>query len=56
MVNIACSDNDHILAEVVSVSEVQNHITVDLINVIWITENRLAHHMLSEDVVVHVLH
>ncbi len=56
MLNSACSDNHHVFAEVVCGVEVNNHITVNLPYVVNIPEDRLAHHMLSEDVVVNVFH
>lgn len=48
-------DND-IFAIIVSSMEVYNHFPVDLSDVVYISQNRLAHHMLTIDVEVHVFH
>jgi len=50
------TNNDHVLTEVVGLIEIDNHVTVDLIDVIDVSEDGLAHHVLSEDVIVDVLH
>jgi hypothetical protein len=56
MVDISSAYNDHILAKVVSLVEVNNHIAVNLVNVVNVTEDGLAHHVLTIDVIVDVLH
>lgn len=50
------TNNYHVLTEVVGLIEIDNHVTVDLIDVIDVSEDGLAHHVLSEDVIVDVLH
>ena len=56
MIDISSSYNDHIFAKVVSLVEVNNHIAVNLVNVVNVTKDRLAHHVLTIDVIVDVLH
>jgi hypothetical protein len=36
--------------------EVDNHITIDLVDIVDVTKYGLTHHMLTENVVVDVLH
>mmetsp|Transcript_1904 Transcript_1904/g.2747 ORF Transcript_1904/g.2747 Transcript_1904/m.2747 type:complete len:235 (-) Transcript_1904:419-1123(-) len=50
------ADNDDILAEVVALVEVSDHLAVDLANVVNVTENGLAHHVIAIDVEVDVFH
>lgn len=52
----ACTHNDHVLSEVVRLMEIYDHVTVDLVDVVDVAEDRLAHHVLTVDVVVHILH
>ena len=52
----ACTHDDHIFAEIVSLMVVDNHVTRDLTDIINVAENGLSHHVLSEDVIVDVLH
>lgn len=48
--------NDHVVTEVVGVLEVDNVVAVDLADVVHVTEDGLAHHVLSVNVIVDVLH
>ena len=48
--------DDDILAEIVSLMVVNNHITRDLTDIVNVAEDGLSHHVLSEDVIVDVLH
>ena len=56
MIDGACSHNDDILTEIVPAVEVCHHVAIDLADVVNVTEDRLAHHVVSEDVEVDVLH
>ena len=56
MANTACAYNDHILAKVVRLMKINDHITFYLIDVIDISEDGLSHHVLSVYIIVHVLH
>jgi len=56
MRHIASSYDHHVLSVVVSGMEVNNHIACNLSNVIYVTENGLAHHVFSVDVVVYIFH
>ena len=56
MVYVTRAYNNHVISEVVGLVEVKDHVSVDLVNVIDVTKDRLAHHMLPVDVIVHVLH
>ena len=56
VLNRACPNNHHVLAEVVCRVKVDNHVTINRPDVINIAKDRLAHHMLSEDVVVDIFH
>jgi len=56
MINGTSSNNNHIFTEIVGLMEIYDHVTLDLINIIDVTEDRLAHHMLPVDVVVNVFH
>lgn len=53
---ISSSNDDHVLTEVVGCMEIDNHIAGDLPDVINVSEDRLAHHVLSINIVVHVFH
>ena len=52
----ACTHDDDILAEIISLVVVDNHIARDLTDVVDVAENGLSHHVLSEDVKVDVFH
>jgi hypothetical protein len=56
VVNLASADNHHVFTEVVGSVEVNNHVSVNLPDVIDIPKNWLAHHVISEAVVVHIFH
>ena len=56
MVNVTRAYNNHVISEVVGLVEVKNHVSVDLVNVIDVSKDRLTHHMLSVDVIVDVFH
>jgi hypothetical protein len=46
----------HIVSEVVASVEIDNHVTSNAVNIVDVTKNRLAHHMLSVNVVVYIFH
>lgn len=48
--------DNHVLTEVVSLMEVSDHFSVDLADVIDVSENRLAHHVFPVDVEIDILH
>jgi hypothetical protein len=56
MVYVSSAHNDYVLSEVVPLMEVNHHVPVDLVDVVYVSQNGLAHHVLSVDVVIHVLH
>lgn len=56
VINLASAYNHNVLTEIVCSVEVNNHFPVDLPDVINISKNRLAHHMIPIAVVVHILH
>lgn len=56
MANSTSADNDNIFTEVIGLMEVDDHISIDLIDVINISQNWLTHHVLSVNVVVYIFH
>lgn len=56
VLNLTSTYNHNVLTEIVCSVEVNNHIPVDLSDVINVSKNRLAHHMIPKAVVVHILH
>jgi len=56
VLNLACADNNHVLAEVIRRMEVDDHIPRNTVDVVNITQDWLAHHVLSVNVVVDVFH
>ena len=56
MFNGSGTNDNNIFTEVISSMEVINHLSIDLPNVINISKNRLAHHMVTIDVEVDILH
>lgn len=56
MVDCTSSHYDDILTEVVSAVEVCNHVAIDLPNVVNVTEDGLAHHVVSKYIEVDILH
>lgn len=54
--HVARAHDHHILSEVVACVEVNHHVAIDLSNVVHISKDGLAHHMLSIDVVVYIFH
>ena len=56
MIDIAGAYHYHVLAKVVALVEVDDHFAVDLSNVVDVAEDRLTHHVISEDIEVDVLH
>ena len=52
----ARTHDDDILAEIISLVVIDNHIARDLTDVVDVAENGLSHHVLSEDVKVDVFH
>lgn len=56
MLNFTGAHNHDVLAEVVGLVEVDHHVARDALDVIDVAQNWLAHHVLSENVVVHILH
>jgi len=50
------TNNADIFTEIVSLEEINDHITINLVDVIDVTEDGLAHHVHSENIVVNVLH
>lgn len=56
VVDIASADHYDVLSEVVALVEVNDHFTIDLADVVDITEDWLTHHMLAVAIEVDVLH
>jgi hypothetical protein len=56
VVHGASADDDHVVSEVVGSLEVGDMFTCKLADVVNVTEDWLAHHVLSVDVIVDVLH
>ena len=56
MVDCSSSHDDDILTEVVSVVEVCHHVAIYLSNVVNVTEDGLAHHVVSVNIEVDILH
>jgi hypothetical protein len=56
VIDLTSAYNHNVLAEIVCSVEVNNHFPVDLPDVINISKNWLAHHMIPKAVVVHILH
>jgi len=52
----SCAYNNHVVAEVVGVLKVDDHVSVDLADVVDISEDGLAHHVFSVNVIVDVFH
>lgn len=56
MIDSASADDDNVLAKVVSFMKINYHVALYFIDIIDITKDRLPHHVLSENIIVHVLH
>ena len=56
MVYVSSANNNHVLTEIVALVEVNDHLAINLTNIVDITEDRLAHHMISKAVKVDILH
>lgn len=56
MVDCTGSHDDDILTEVVSAVEVCHHVAIDLPNVVNVTEDWLAHHVVPEYIEVDIFH
>lgn len=56
MINSTCPNNNDVLSEVVGLVEIHHHVTLDLIDIINISEDGLSHHVLPKYIVVHVFH
>lgn len=56
VVDVSSSDNNHVLSKVIGLMKVDDHVSIDLMNVVNISKNRLSHHMFSVDVIVDILH
>lgn len=56
MFYLASADDDHVLTEVICCMVINNHIASDLVDVVNVTQDRLAHHVFSVYVVVDILH
>lgn len=56
MFDVSWSDYHDIFSKVIGSMEVNNHVSLDLIDVVNVSKDRLAHHMLSVDVVVDIFH
>ena len=56
MINVSRTDDHDILSEVVGSMEVNYHVSLNLIDVVDVSQDGLAHHMFSIDVIVDVLH
>lgn len=56
MRDISSTNNNHIFAEIVSFVEINDHVAVDLSYVVNVSEDRLAHHVFSVDVVINIFH
>jgi hypothetical protein len=56
MIHTNGTHDDDVFSEIVSLEIVDNHVMVDLIDVIDATEDELSHHFIYGDVIIHVLH
>lgn len=56
VLDVTSAHDDHILAVIVSRVVINHHVSVDLPNVVNISQDGLAHHMVPENVIVNVLH
>lgn len=56
VLDIASANNSHIFTEVHSLVKAHNHFTCDLVDVVDLSQNRQAHHVIFVDVKVYVLH
>lgn len=56
MLDFTCAYYYYVLAKVVPSVEINNHVAVYRPDIIDITQNRLAHHVLPVDIVVHIFH
>ena len=50
------ANHDHVLTVVVASVEINDHVSVDLANVVNVAQNWLTHHVFAIDVVVHIFH
>jgi hypothetical protein len=56
MLYSASTNNNHVLTIVIGLVEVDYHISIDMIDVVNISQDWLSHHMITENVVIDVLH
>lgn len=56
VVDVAGAHDHHVFSKVVARVEVNDHLAIDLSDVVNVTEDGLPHHMVSEAVEVNVLH
>lgn len=52
----ASSYNNHVVSEIIGVLKVDDHVSVDLADVIDVSEDGLTHHVFSVNVIVDVFH
>jgi len=56
MLDCSRAYNDHVFTKVIASVEVSDHVSVNLPDVVDVSENWLAHHVISVAVKVHVFH
>ena len=56
MINLTSPADYDVLSEVVRWMEINNHVSGDLVDVVDLPKDRLAHHVVFVDVVVDTLH
>ena len=56
MIDLACTADYDVLSEVVRRMKINNHVSGDLVDVVDLPKDRLAHHVVFVDVVVDTLH
>jgi len=56
MINISCANYNHILAIVVRSMEVNNHVPLNLIDIVYIPKDRLTYHMILKAIKIDSFH
>ena len=56
MLDCSRAYNDHVFTKIIASVEVSDHFAVNLPDVVDVSENRLAHHVISVAIKVHVFH
>ena len=56
MINLASTADYNVLSKVVWRMKINNHVSIDLVDVIDLSQDRLTHHVVFVDVIVNTLH